>query len=129
MNISAKRADPLGQGEPWHDEFQSAGSGFRRRRRGRGALRLPCQGDGVGGGVGPAVGDRDQDVADPPLAGDLLGAAADQDLGPTVRGRLRTSMSVQAMPRLQPVPIALRIASLAAQRPAKCSMACLRAWQ
>ena len=42
---------------------------------------------------------------------------------------LRTSRSVQAIPRLQPVPSALRIASLAAQRPAKCSIACLRAWQ
>ena len=38
-------------------------------------------------------------------------------------------MSVQAIPWLQPVPIALRIASLAAQRPAKCSIACLRDWQ
>src|SRR5262249_45286699 len=33
---------------------------------------------------GPAMGDRDQDVADPPLLGDLTGGAADQDLGPAI---------------------------------------------
>ena len=42
---------------------------------------------------------------------------------------VRTSMSVHEMPRLQPVPMALRIASLAAHRPAKCSIACFLDWQ
>src|SRR5579884_2448658 len=44
-------------------------------------------------------------------------------------GVLRTSISVQLMPPRQPVPRHFKIASLAAQRPAKCSTACLRAWQ
>ncbi len=44
-------------------------------------------------------------------------ALADLDVGP------------RRPPRLQPVPSALRIASLAAQSPAKCSIACLRDWQ
>src|SRR5204862_2679616 len=37
-------------------------------------------------------------------------------------GSLRISTSVQATPRLQPVPRHFKTASLAAQRPAKCSV-------
>ena len=44
-------------------------------------------------------------------------------------GSLRTSTSVQFRPRRQPVPRHFSTASLAAQRPAKCSVACLRPWQ
>src|SRR5271157_2166746 len=55
-------------------------SPFTFSRWGRGWGRLLSQGDRVRRGVGPAVGDGDQDVGDSALASDLLGNAAHHDL-------------------------------------------------
>src|SRR5262249_30683138 len=54
----------------WADRLPRSGRSAQRQRRGR--------------GVGAAVRDRDQDLADPPLPGDLAGRATDQHLRPAV---------------------------------------------
>ncbi len=79
-------------------------------------------------GIEATLGDRDHEVADPQADRDFLGPAGDEDRN-WPPGAFRTSISVQATPRLRPAPRALRIASLAAHRPAKCSIACFRDWQ
>ena len=76
-------------------------------------------GQGVGRGMAAAMGDADQHLGDAQLLDHIAGAPRRATTG-RPPGSLRTSTSRQLMPLCQPVPRALRIASLAAQRPAKC---------
>ena len=92
------------------------------------ALFAHADGDGVGGGVGAAVRDAHQEFDDAELLDQVRTPPRKATTG-RPPGSLRISTSRQEMPRRQPVPRAFTMASLAAQRPAKCCVDCRRLWQ
>ncbi len=92
------------------------------------ALLVAADRDGIGGGVTAAMRDADQHLADAEFFDHVAAPPRSETIGRPPNS-LRISTSRQLIPRRQPVPMAFSTASLAAQRPAKCWVACLRLWQ